>query len=238
MSTKRSTLTSYLTGKKLGLLAAQLLVLAFMLACIGIFIAGIFDFPSYAPRHTSEFIPYAPPWTPEIFSLILGQYGLSIGNWLLFRLVLSIFIALVFWIVGFLIFFRKGNDWFGLYIGVIFVLFGTVSGDPSTVFPGLHPELTWLLDPLSVLAWLGLFMLLFLFPNGRFTPRWTRWIGLLQLLFFALIINDFGNDTPSPLFVAFILTMVGSGPAARCIVIARYQTFSSASRPNGSCLRW
>ena len=202
MSTKMSTFTSYLTSKKLGLLAPQLLVLAFMLACIGMFIAGIFDFPSYAASHTGEFIPYAPPWTPEIFGLILSQYGLSIGNWLLYRLVLSIFIALVFWIVGFLIFFRKGNDWFGLYIGLIFVLFGTVSGDPSAVFSGLHPELKWLLDPLSVLAWLGLFMLLFLFPNGRFTPRWTRWIALLQLFFYALIINDFGNDAPSPLFIA------------------------------------
>jgi len=195
-----------------------------MVACVGWFIAGVFDFPSYAASHTGKFIPYAPPWTPEIFGLILGQYGLSIASWLLYRLVLSILIALVFWIVGFLIFFRKRNEWFGLYIGAIFVLFGTVSGNPSTVFSGLHPELTWLLTPLVVLAWLGLFMLLFLFPNGRFIPGWTRWIALLQLIFYALIINDFGKDTPPPHLIAILLIMVGIGAGSQ---VYRYRKISN-----------
>ena len=90
-------------------MSARLLVLIFMLACIGWFTAGVFEFPRYAASHPGEFIPYAPPWTPEIFSQILGQFGWSIAGWLLFNLVLSIPIALVFWIVGFLIYFRKGN---------------------------------------------------------------------------------------------------------------------------------
>ena len=67
-------------------MSARLLALVFMLACIGWYIAGVFEFPRYAASHPGEFIPYAPPWTPEIFSQILGQFGWSMAGWLLFKL--------------------------------------------------------------------------------------------------------------------------------------------------------
>ncbi len=219
-----NTLTLYLTGKKRGILAAQLLVLAFMLACIAMFIAGIFDFPRYAAGHLVEFTPYAPPWTPQDFSQILAQFGLNYDGWLQYKLVSSILIALVFWGVGFLIFFRKGNDWFGMYIGSLFVLFGTFSGDPATAFSGMHPELNWFLTPLGVLAWWGLFMLLFLFPNGRFTPRWTRWIALLLLLVYAAIFWGYGDSTPPPPLILAVLALFGVGAGSQ---VYRYRKVSS-----------
>ena len=135
-----------------GWVIVRILVLIFMLACIGIFIAGIFDFPQYATGHAVEFIPDTPIWTPEIFVQILGQFGLSFNAWLQFNLVTAIFLALVFWSVGLLIFYRKSSDWFGLYLGAVFVLFGTVSGSPSTAFAGMHPGAYWILTPLGVLA--------------------------------------------------------------------------------------
>ena len=218
-----SALIAYLSGKNRIFGIAQWLVLAFMLACVGWFIAGSFDFPRYAAGHLVEFIPYAPPWTPQIFSQILVQFHLNLEGWLQYELLSSIFIASVFWGVGFLIFFRKRNDWFSLYIGALFVLFGTVSGSPATAFAGMHPEFNWLFTPLGVLAWWGLFMLLFLFPNGRFVPTWTRWIALLLLLIYAVIIIGSGNSTPPPPFILLVLSLFGVGAGSQ---VYRYRKVS------------
>lgn len=224
MRTIRSAWTSYRTGKNRGFLAVQLLVLVSMIAYVGMFIAGIFDFSRYATGHLVEFIPYAPPWTPQIFGLILARFGFNIEGWLQYKLVTSILIASIFWGVGFLIFFRKGNDWFGLYIGALFVFFGTVGGDPLTAFSGLHPQLYWILTPLGVLAWWGLFLLLFLFPNGRFVPSWTRWIALFLLLVYILLIIGYGNGTPPPPLILLVLSLFGVGAGSQ---VYRYRKVSS-----------
>ena len=224
MRTIRKALAANRSGRNWFLWAAQWLALAFILACVGMFIAGIFDFPRYAAGHLVEFIPYAPPWTPQVFGQILGQFGLNFAGWLQYKLLSSILIASVFWGVGFLIFFRKGNDWFGLYIGALFVLFGTVSGDPATAFSGMHPEFYWLLTPLGVLAWWGLFMLLFLFPNGRFVPTWTRWIALLLLLVYVGLFLKYGSSTPPPPLILLVLSLFGVGAGSQ---VYRYRKVSS-----------
>jgi hypothetical protein len=188
------------------------------------FIARIFDFFRYAASHAVEFIPYTPIWTPQDFNQILSQFGLSFDSWLQYRLASSILIALVFWGVGFLIFIRNRNDWFGLYIGTLFVLFGTVNGDPLTVFSGLHPQLYWLLTPIGVLSWWGLFMQLFLFPNGRFVPPWTRWVALALLLAYVVSILGYGGSTPPPTLILVILSLFGVGAASQ---IYRYRKVSN-----------
>lgn len=216
---------SKLTLRPFGRFAiARLLLLMIMLASIGIFIAGVFDFPQYAASHTVEFIPETPVWTPEIFNQILGQFGLSMNAWLQFNLLTSIILALVYWSVGLLIFFRKSFDWFGLYLGAVFVLFGTLSGSPVTAFAGMHPGWYWILTPLGVLVWWGLFLLLFLFPNGRFVPFWTRWIAGLLLLVYAGAIVGFGSDTPPVPMILAILILFGIGAISQ---VYRYRNVSS-----------
>jgi hypothetical protein len=207
-----------------GWVIARLLVLLLMLACVGMFIIGVFDFSKYAASHAADFIPYTPTWTAQIFTQILSQFGLSLHAWLQYKLVTSILIALVFWSIGFLIFFRKGKDWFGLYISALFVLFGTISGDPTTAFGGMHPEFTWL-APIGVIAWLGLFMLLFLFPNGRFVPRWTRWIALLLVLAFSVIFLEFGgSNNPPPPLILMVFALIGIGAGSQ---VHRYRRIST-----------
>lgn len=208
------------------LVIIRLILLVIMLAGIGIFIAGIFEFHQFANSHPVEFIPYAPPWTPQVVNNILGQVGLSLSNYLQFKLATSILSALVFWSTGFLIFFRKGSDWFGMFIGALFVLFGTVSGDPGTAFSGNHPGLNAILLPIATSVWLGLLMLLFLFPDGRFIPSWTRWIALLVLLL-DVVENISGvlyGANASPLFVLATLSLWGIGIGSQ---IYRYRRMSN-----------
>jgi hypothetical protein len=204
--------------------AVRLLVLAFMLACIGWFIAGLFDFPQYAASHLVEFIPYTPYWNPETFSQIMAPLGLTLSIWLNFTLATSILSALVFWGVGLVIFARRPDEWFGMYTGASFVLFGTVLGAPATVFVGLHPELYWVLNPLGTLAWWALFTQLFLFPNGRFVPYWTRWVALLLLLVYLAILVFYPQGTPPAPLVLAVLGLFGTGAISQ---VHRYRRVST-----------
>ena len=211
--------------RSLGWKIMRILLLILMLAWIGMFTAGVFDFQTYVASHPVEFIPYTPTWTPQIFSQILAQLGLSFTVWAQFTLVTSTINALVFWFIGFLIFFRKGMDWFGLYLGVMLVLFGAVSGNTSSVFSGMHPEFNWIFIPMGAAGWWGLFLLLFLFPNGRFVPRWTRWIAWILLVIYGLnvLVLEIGGSV-QPTLVLAILATLGIGIGSQ---VYRYRKVSN-----------
>ena len=211
--------------RMLGWTIMRIFLLIIMLAWIGMFIAGVFDFQTYVVSHPVEFIPYTPTWTPQIFSQILAQLGLSFTVWVQFTLVTSTINALVFWFIGFLIFFRKGMDWFGLYLGVMLVLFGAVSGNTSPVFSGMNPEFNWIFIPMGAAGWWGLFLLLFLFPNGRFVPRWTRWIAWILLVIYGLnvLVLEIGGGV-QPTLVLAILATLGIGIGSQ---VYRYRKVSN-----------
>ena len=80
---------------------------------------------------------------------VLGRMGLSFQWWIQWTLVSAIGFAVLVGTIGFFLFIRKGNDWFGLYLAASFVLFGTLAGNPGT---GL-----WLQ---TIPAW------------NHFSPRW------------------------------------------------------------------
>ncbi len=82
----------------------------------------------------------------------------------------------------------------------------------------------------SVLTYVGYitWMLFFyLFPSGRFVPRWTRWLALIYGVFFFGLwtFTPFGPESwPPPLFSAAVLAVWGSFPVAQ---IYRYARISS-----------
>jgi hypothetical protein len=67
---------------------------------------------------------------------------------------------------------------------------------------------------ISYVAWMLFF---YLFPSGRFVPRWTRWLALGWLLFLgSWNFTPFGPPTwPLPLFNVCILVLWGSFPVAQ-----------------------
>jgi hypothetical protein len=104
------------------------------------------------------------------------QYG--------YQLALQVVRVLVFWVVAALIFWKKSDDWMALLVSLALVTLGA----PEKflwVVGSLDP--TWNL-PGSLVSFLGrtsLFLSFFLFPNGRFVPRWTRWIAAVWVLGFT-----------------------------------------------------
>ena len=116
----------------------------------------------------------------------LTALGLTPTFFAVYSLLWDILIAGIYTILGFIIFWRCGNERLALLAALILVVFGVVSNGTFnaaiTSISGLHPALDLLLQTFGVIAWAGFGYFFYLFPDGRFVPGWTRWLGLIWLL--------------------------------------------------------
>ncbi|MGZ3622623.1 MAG: hypothetical protein ACXWPG_05985 [Ktedonobacteraceae bacterium] len=117
------------------------------------------------------------------------QKSYAVG-YAVFLLALGIFVALVWFIVAVLIFWRKSDDWMALLVSFMLVL----QGAGTTIYPFDVIPSFWQVPALvmNLLAFDLLFLVFCLFPSGRFVPRWIPWFGLLllgwEVLGFLLIV--------------------------------------------------
>ncbi len=202
---------------------ARLLALVFMLLCLLYFIAGVLNYPQYVATHPEQFTAWG--WTPQEMNAIFGRIGLSFHWWIQFNLVMSIVFTLFICGIGFFIYFRKRDDCFSLYVATAFVLFGTFTGFPVSSLVDFESAWEPILTSLSVFAWLAIFLIFYLFPDGRFVPRWTRWAAIVLILSYAIDILVYAGGTPPLplLLLTFLGIAVGLGSQ-----VYRYRKSSSA----------
>jgi hypothetical protein len=111
--------------------------------------------------------------------------GVSIGFYAAYMGTLEILFALVFLILAALIFWRKSTTWIGLFTGLLLVTNGVAQTDANALATAV-PAWAIPANSLQVLSIVCLGLFLYIFPDGRFVPRWTRfvagvWIPLLLL---------------------------------------------------------
>lgn len=99
-------------------------------------------------------------------------------------------IVTIYFAVALLIAWRKWNDWFALFVSAALLLLAwgfVMRSDHNT---WLYPRLLQVVPAtpfiLAQLPLLGLVLLFFLFPDGRFVPRWHKWLALPPVLATAL----------------------------------------------------
>jgi hypothetical protein len=110
----------------------------------------------------------------------LTRLGLSVDFFATYLLALGIILAVAYFSVAAVIFWQKSNEPMALFLALLLVLLGATFWGATHVLGDIHPLLEWLSSVLESLALGLLFLLFFLFPDGRFVPRWTRWpAGLL-----------------------------------------------------------
>lgn len=113
----------------------------------------------------------------------LHAFGLSIGSYATLLTIFFTAITAIWGIVGFLIFWRRSDEWFALLTAFFLVMFNaTYPGFAITALQITFPALTVPVTLMSVLSLASLALFLMLFPNGRLVPRWM-WPFLLLLLF-------------------------------------------------------
>jgi signal transduction histidine kinase len=117
--------------------------------------------------------------TPDTAQAI-QKLGLSVGAYATFTLALTITLAILCFAISAVIFWRKSDDWMALLVALGVVALGTL----YVTFALQASHSAWQV-PAIVLNVLGngvFFLVCLLFPNGRFVPRWTRWLPLIWVV--------------------------------------------------------
>ena len=115
----------------------------------------------------------------------LRDMGLSVRSYALFYVVVEKIFQLVWFAVGAIIFFRRSEDRMALVVSLFLVTFGPVSVIPTAAYTLISSQPAWWLPVLSVemVGEVCSALFFFLFPGGRFAPRWTRWLAVAFIAF-------------------------------------------------------
>jgi len=146
-------------------------------------------------------------------------FSLSVLAWL--DMSLNALLVLPFAVVGVILFWRRADDPVALLASFIFLIFPIVLSNVTNTLPA-----PWSLaaQVLNFLGTTGIGLLLLVFPNGRFVPRWTGWLMAVPII--SLVVQAI---SPSASFLrlyntaTFIVYMVG--PAG--VQIYRYRSVST-----------
>jgi len=175
-----------LQGRWLAIALAIWIVLALLL--LANFIASIPA--SYDQLHiicTNSTFGHCNIWQPTPGNMqALHRLGLSLDTYAVYTLTIDVIASLVFLSVGAVIFWRKSDEWIGLFVSLVLVIFGSFGISDSlagTFITGQTPATVKLMVSLLLfLQWPALGALLLTFPTGRFVPRWSWVLVLLWLL--------------------------------------------------------
>ena len=128
--------------------------------------------------------------TPQIVET-LRSYGISIGRYVTINVILVFVQAFVWFAVGGVLFWRKSNDWMALLVSLMMVLQGT-SVTLNTVAGSFS---LWQFPSrlIGFLSYFFLILVILLFPNGRFVPRWI-WLLIIVFIPVEGLYNFFPNS--------------------------------------------
>jgi hypothetical protein len=125
--------------------------------------------------------------------LALRELGLSVSFYATYMLATQVFLMLGFWTIGAAIFWRKADDWVALLFALMLVTFGASSiVEPYTPTNGL---LSLLGTSVAFLGYALFYASFFVFPDGRFVPRWGRWAVAVWIVYQASF-SFLPNDSP------------------------------------------
>jgi signal transduction histidine kinase len=136
----------------------------------------------------------------------LGELGLSVNFFAAYFIAVDIIFTLVWFAVGAVIFWRRSNDRMAFFVALFLVTYGGIgfSGGIDTTFPVWQAVSAFLLFFGNTSS----FLFFYLFPDGRFVPRWTRWLSVvitvIALCLFFFPDTSLSNWLNSFRFVEFI----------------------------------
>ena len=113
---------------------------------------------------------------------LLVNLGLSPEFFAAYGIALELILGLVFIVVAILIFWQKSSDRQALFVSFALLLFGTATQTFAlSALVAAHPAWGLIVDSLHFLGSASFSLFLFIFPDGHFVPRWTRWVALVWI---------------------------------------------------------
>ena len=177
----RSAGASPLSGRLLAVARAAWIAVA--LAAVGLFIVAL-------PAEFAQLrvpCPNASCSTgqlPPAGLRALEDLGLSLESFAAYSVAMDAAFAAVYGAVAALIFWRKSEDRMGLFVSLALLTFGTATF-PTTMaaLAARHPVSEVPVAFFHFLGSVSFGLFLYVFPDGRFVPRWTRWVALAWIAF-------------------------------------------------------
>ena len=114
--------------------------------------------------------------------IALHRLGISVSVYALYPQLASVLTGIMLFLVSAVVFWRRSNQWFPLFVSFWLLLCSGVVGFGPTS-PLLPPQvIRGIANGMTMLVFCGLGILCATFPNGRLTPRWSWLIPLLWVL--------------------------------------------------------
>ncbi|HEX6480175.1 MAG TPA: hypothetical protein VF043_15145 [Ktedonobacteraceae bacterium] len=146
----------------------------------------------------------------------LQHLGLSLGYYIAFYLTVLLISTLLPYTVAAVLLWRRSDDWMALLVSLMLMSFGPGILSNGVRFsqwfgPALAGHVSSLFDTINLTI---LVLSFFLFPTGRFVPRWTRWIMCIQiglgafLVFFPRFASDLVNNIAILVFFGVLLSLI------------------------------
>jgi hypothetical protein len=135
------------------------------------------------------------------------QLGLSLDFYAWFTTISFTIYGFTCFIFAWLIFWQRYDDRMALFVSLWLVFFGA----------GTIPVVTGLGSTLFRLANSGIIVLFCLFPDGRFVPRWTRWLVIGWGIYLLVIMVFYSSSAASsvsdgpPDFITIAAFLIGIG---------------------------
>jgi hypothetical protein len=163
------------------LLLARVAWIAVAVLAVGLFLAGIpAEFALLQVPCPSVRCPTGQ--LPPTGLHALEDLSLSTGSFAAYSVAMDALFAAVCVVVAILIFMRRSEDRMALFASLALLTFGTATFTfTMATLAARHP--VWEI-PVAFLHFLGAAsfgLFLYLFPDGRFVPRWTRWVALVWI---------------------------------------------------------
>ncbi len=163
--------TDTLRGRWLLLLRVAWVAVAVLV--VGLMVAGAPEY--YHQLHTLSDIGDSAAVRAD-----LGEAGLSIDFYAAYLVAFEVVFVAGSLAIGALIFWRKSAEPVAFVVALLLV---TLGADSLTVdaLAADYPIAGWLSEGLSFVGEVCLVLFFYLFPDGRFVPRWTRWLMVVGI---------------------------------------------------------
>ena len=181
----------------------------------------------------TETIRYFTDMTPEGIQALADwqntilERGLSLSGYASIFTLARIVGSLSLFVVAFLLIRRYSNRLMAMLMATVLSVFAAAGIWNNTLLGVGVPFAPWLSYPAQVLGWLlwCAAIVIYTFPDGKFTPRWTFWLAILLLPLTFLIAFNIDivlnpDNWPGPLYLVPNILFVGGGLYS---VIYRYR---------------
>ncbi len=161
----------------------------------------------------------------------LQDLGISLKFFAGYQTALDIYSVLILFPLAGLIYWRRFDTWLGFLLSLALMFLGSFSALSTPALASHYPEFVWPLFLLDFLASMIFVLIFYVFPDGRFVPRWT-WLfvmALVGIFFIDFLFPSGGSLSPtySALAEALWLVMLLVGVLAQ---IYRYRRVSTPTQ--------